>query len=204
MAPNTGSLLKILVIGESQELRDIIHKGLILAGVTNISAYPVPERLAELVQRSAPDVLMLAFTKPDANLQSQILLLPCVVSLPIALFVEQCGSDAISAAVDGGIAAIVVDGLKKERVGAVLELAIARFRSVAKLKAALSTAQSALKDRKVIDRAKGALMKANGLDEDAAYALLRETAMRQSRKISDVAESLLNTIDLIQPAARER
>jgi response regulator NasT len=195
--------LKILVVGENPEQRAIVQSGLALAGWSNVSAFPVPERITDLVQPSSPDVLVLVLAKPNAQILGQAYQISKSAPLPIVLFIKECNNASISAAINGGIAAIVVDGLAKERVGTILELAIARFQSMEKLKAELSAAKGALKDRKVIDRAKGALMKANGLDEGAAYALLRETAMRQSRKISDVAESLLNSLDLLQPAGRE-
>jgi response regulator NasT len=113
------------------------------------------------------------------------------------MFVDQSVRGSISASVDAGVSAYIVDGLKKERVSDILEMTISRFRVFDKLRAELDEAKLALKDRKLIDRAKGFLMKSKGLDEEAAYSLLRQTAMRQSRKIADVAESLLSSIDLL-------
>ena len=106
-------------------------------------------------------------------------------------------SPAMVAAVDAGVSAYIVDGLKKERVSAIIEMTISRFRATEKLRAELDEAKSALRDRKVIDRAKGYLMKSKNLNEADAYKLLRQTAMRQSRKIADVAEGLLSAIDLL-------
>ena len=55
-----------------------------------------------------------------------------------------------------------------------------------------------LKERKIIEKAKGILMKSRGLDEEAAYALLRRTAMSKGKRIVDIAESLVSTIDLLK------
>ena len=71
------------------------------------------------------------------------------------------------------------------------------FKIFARMRVELETTKAALAERKVIDRAKGLLMKARGLNEDEAYALLRKTAMDQSRKVADVAEALVTASDLL-------
>ena len=62
----------------------------------------------------------------------------------------------------------------------------------------LDRAKSALEDRKVIDRAKGILMKLKGLTEDEAYVLLRSTAMREKKKIGEIAQSILTASELLK------
>ena len=67
----------------------------------------------------------------------------------------------------------------------------------------LETARAALNERKVIERAKGILMKLKKLDEPAAYALLRRTAMNENRKIADVAQGLVSAYSLLGDARDE-
>jgi hypothetical protein len=64
-------------------------------------------------------------------------------------------------------------------------------------------ARSELESRKVVDRAKGILMKSRGLTEEAAYTLLRKTAMNQNRKISDIAQCLVTAAGLLGPLEDE-
>ena len=99
----------------------------------------------------------------------------------------------------GGVSAYVVDGLRKERVKPILDMAISRFNAFARLKRELQDVRGELEDRKVIEQAKGILMRTRGLDEAAAYGLLRKTAMNQNRKISDVAQSLITAAKLLEP-----
>ena len=68
---------------------------------------------------------------------------------------------------------------------------------VRQMRTELAETRRALEERKVIDRAKGLLMKAKGIDEDAAYALLRKTAMDQGRRVADVAEALVTATGLL-------
>ena len=120
-----------------------------------------------------------------------------------ALNVEMELEDAVRigtrAAVEAGVSAYVVDGLRKERVKPILDMAISRFNAFARLKRELQDVRGELEDRKVIEQAKGILMRTRSMDEAAAYALLRKTAMNQNRKISDVAQSLITAAKLLEP-----
>ena len=200
----TETSIKILVVDENPIRRAIIEEGLKLAGYQNVVSLASTIRLVDHIYRLDPDVILMDFENPSRDVLDQMFQISRIVRRPIAMFVDQSERGAISAAVDAGVSAYIVDGLKKERVSAILEMTISRFRAFDKLRAELDEAKSALNDRKIIDRAKGFLMKSKGLDEAAAYKLLRQTAMRQSRKIADVAESLLSAIDLLEPPRGEK
>lgn len=200
----SGGATKILVVDENPIRRAVIEEGLREAGYDNVVALATTVRLVDHIYRLDPDVILMDLENPSRDVLDQMFQVSRLVRRPIAMFVDQSERGSISASVDAGISAYIVDGLKKERVSAILEMTISRFRVFDKLRAELDEVKSALKDRKIIDRAKGFLMKSKGLDEDAAYKLLRQTAMRQSRKISDVAESLLSTIDLLGSEGNER
>jgi two-component system, response regulator / RNA-binding antiterminator len=113
------------------------------------------------------------------------------------MFVDRSDDASMEAAVDAGVSAYVVDGLKAERIRPVLELAIKRFKAFARLRAELDEAKTALAERDTIDRAKHLLMKKRGIDEPAAYALLRKAAMDGGRRIAEVADALLTAEKLM-------
>ncbi|SUJ07600.1 Probable transcriptional regulatory protein pdtaR [Sphingomonas paucimobilis] len=116
---------------------------------------------------------------------------------PIAMFVDQSEPEATMAAVDAGVSAYVVDGLAKQRIKPILDLAVRRFQAFSRLQTELAEARTALADRQVIDRAKAILMRRRGLDEPAAYALLRSHAMTTNRRIADVAEAIVTSEQLM-------
>jgi response regulator NasT len=120
------------------------------------------------------------------------------VRRPIAMFVDQSDAASIQASVDAGVSAYIVDGLKKERIKPILDLCISRFNAFSKLQDELDRTKSALEERKVIDRAKGILMKLKGLTEDEAYVLLRSTAMREKKKIGEIAQSILTASEMLK------
>ncbi len=90
-----------------------------------------------------------------------------------------------------------MNGLHRERIKPVLDLAISRFNAFSRLNTELETTRAALAERKLVDRAKGILMKMKGIDEEEAYKILRRTAMNQNRKIGDIARSVVTAAEIL-------
>jgi response regulator NasT len=145
----------------------------------------------------APDVVLMDLGSPSRDTLEEMLTVSRALARPIAMFVDQSDDAMIGAAIDAGVSAYVVDGLRKERVKPVLELAVRRFNAFARMQSELDEARTALADRKVIDRAKSILMNQRSLSEQDAYALLRSSAMNQGKKIVDVAQALITASDLL-------
>jgi two-component system, response regulator / RNA-binding antiterminator len=120
------------------------------------------------------------------------------VRRPIAMFVDQADTDTIRRAVESGVGAYVVDGLHKERVKTILDTAVSHFNTFSRLRDELERANQQLEERKLIERAKGILMKEREISEGDAYALLRSAAMNENRRIADVARSVVSTIGLLK------
>ena len=87
---------------------------------------------------------------------------------------------------------------RRSAIKTILDLCISRFNAFSRLQDELDRTRSALEERKVIDRAKGILMKAKNLSEETAYALLRKTAMNENKKIADVAQSVITAAELFK------
>ena len=145
-----------------------------------------------------PDVILIDLETPSRDALAQMFQVNRAARRPVAIFVDQSDSPSTQAAVDAGVAAYVVDGLKKERIPAIVDLAISRFNAFSQLQAELESVKSTLNERKVIDRAKGMLMKAKRLSEDEAYVLMRKTAMSENKKIVEIARSVLKEAELLK------
>ncbi len=154
--------------------------------------------LARRIAEAAADVVLIDLASPSRDALEQIAAAAGPLDRPVAMFVDRTDPETTRAAIEAGVSAYVVDGLRKERVRPILDTAIARFHAFARLRSELAATKEALAERKVIDRAKGLLMKAKGLGEDEAYALLRRTAMERGRKLSDIARSLVEAADLLK------
>jgi response regulator NasT len=194
---NSSQDLRILVLDENPIRRAILEAGLREAGFENVKILMNMKGLIDQIYVIDPDVVVIDLENPSRDVLEQMFQVSRLVRRPIAMFVDQSDRATIEAAIDAGVSAYIVDGLKKERVRPILDMTISRFRAFDAMRAELESTRSALKERKLIDRAKGLLMKTKGLDEDAAYKLLRRTAMNQNRKMVDVAESLISAYDLL-------
>jgi response regulator NasT len=91
----------------------------------------------------------------------------------------------------------VVDGVNSGSVKALLQVAIARFREFQALRSELESVKSQLEDRKLIDKAKGLIMKHQKCDEPAAYQALRKLAMDRSQRMTDVARNIISVMELM-------
>ncbi|MGJ8605107.1 MAG: ANTAR domain-containing response regulator [Marivita sp.] len=144
-----------------------------------------------------PDIVLIDIDNPTRDMLEELTLASGPLDRPVAMFVSGNSDGLAEAAIVAGVSAYVVDGLAPERIKPVMDTAIARFAMVRQMRNELAETRRALEERKVIDRAKGLLMKAKGIDEDAAYALLRKTAMDQGRRVADVAEALVTAAGLL-------
>ncbi len=104
----------------------------------------------------------------------------------------------IRSAVEAGVGAYIVDGLRKERVKSILDMAVSRFNAFTQLREELDHVKQELEERKVIERAKGILMKERSLSEEAAYNLLRKAAMNENRRLAEVAQSVVTAARLLK------
>ncbi len=195
---DTDADLSVLVIDENPIRRAILEAGLREAGFARVTVLANTMRLVDRIYKLDPDVILIDLENPSRDAIEQMFQVSRIVRRPIAMFVDQSDRATIEAAIDAGVSAYIVDGLKKERVRPILDMTISRFRAFDRLRAELEQAKTALKERKVIEKAKGILMKQRGLGEDAAYALLRKTAMTQGKRMINVAESLISAFDLLK------
>ena len=189
---------KIVIIDESPIRAAILEEGLREAGYTEVVQVNEMQSLMARISALDPDIIVIDLENPSRDSLEQMFQVSRAVRRPIAMFVDQSDSSMIQASVDAGVSAYIVDGLKKERIKPILDLCISRFNAFAKLQDELDRAKSALEDRKVIDRAKGILMKLKGLTEHEAYVLLRSTAMREKKKIGEIAQSILTASELLK------
>jgi response regulator NasT len=153
--------------------------------------------LARKIATHVPDIVLIDVDNPTRDMMEELTIASGPLERPVAMFVSGAAGGLAQAAIEAGVSAYVVDGLAPERLKPVIDTAIARFGLFRQMRQELAETRRALEERKVIDRAKGLLMKAKGIDEDAAYALLRKTAMDQGRRVADVAEALVTAAGLL-------
>ncbi|MBT0958293.1 ANTAR domain-containing protein [Alphaproteobacteria bacterium KMM 3653] len=190
--------LTILVVERDQAKAHEIIDALKDGGWNDVTVISAPAALERAVKDQDPDIILIDLANPDRDTLEHLGLVANARNRPVAMFVDQTDEMMTQAAISAGLSAYVVNGLQKDRIKPVLETAIARFHMIAKMQSELDAAKQALSDRKMIDRAKGLLIRARNISEDEAYNLLRKTAMDQGRKVIDVATALVTAAELLQ------
>ena len=196
--PKAEQAPKIVIVDESPIRAAILEEGLREAGYASVVRISEMHSLLARIYALDPDIIVIDLENPSRDILEQMFQVSRAVRRPIAMFVDQSDAASIQASVDAGVSAYIVDGLKKERIKSILDLCVFRFNAFAKLQDELDRTKMALEERKVIDRAKGILMKLKGLTEEEAYVLLRSTAMREKKKIGEIAQSILTASELLK------
>ena len=189
--------LSIIVVEKDRDRALLIVDSLRAAGDHDIHVIADETGLARKIAERNPDIVLIDVTSPSRDMLEELTLASGPMDRPVALFVDQTDQGLTKAAIEAGVSAYVVDGLRADRLNPILDAAIARFHMFQRMRTELAATKRALEERKVIDRAKGILMKAKRLTEEEAYALLRKAAMDQGRKVADVAEALVTAAGLL-------
>jgi response regulator NasT len=187
MAP----VLSIIVVEPDRDKALLIVQSLRAAGSFDIHVISEVTELARQIKAREPDVVLIDIENSSRDMLEELALASGPLERPVAMFVDRSAEGLSTAAIEAGMSAYVVEGMQPDRVKPILDAAIARFRMFQRMRTELAETKRALEERKVIDRAKGMIMKSRGLGEDEAYALLRKTAMDQGKRVVDVAAALV-------------
>jgi response regulator NasT len=189
--------VRVLVVDESPERAELLREGLSRAGYEVAASLTSPLLLLKTIDALTPDVIVIDTDSPSRDVLEHLVVMSQHTPRPVVMFASDAEPEIIRAATRAGVSAYVVNGLSKERIKAIVDVAVARFEQMQGLRTQLADANQKLTDRKLIERAKGLLMKSRGLDEDAAHALLRKMAMDRKLKLADVAQKLVDAADLL-------
>jgi len=184
--------LRVMLVDRDPERAELLEQALTEAGHRVIARIKDDASLASEVAKREPDVIIIDMEAPGRDTLEQMREINRDVPKPIILFSDERDPAYIRQAVQAGVSAYVVDGLSQERVMPIVEVAVARFREFQSLRQELEDTKTKLADRKIIEKAKGVLMRKRQMDEDQAYQFLRKTAMSRNLKLTEVARVLIS------------
>lgn len=190
--------LSIIVVEKDRDRALIIVDGLREAGDHEVLVIADEIGLARRIAERNPDLVLIDAGNPSRDTIEELALASAPLQRPVAMFVDESDGALTQAAIEAGVSAYVVAGFSANRIRPVLDAAIARFHLMQKMRAELAETRRALEERKIIDRAKGLVMRAKGIGEDEAYGLMRKAAMDQGRRVADVAQALVTAAELLR------
>lgn len=190
--------LHILLIDQNVTRASVLEEGLKEAGFANVTVVRDMQNLLRRIVDEDPDVIFIDIENPNRDVLEQMFQVSRCVRRPVAMFVDHSDSDMIRAAVEAGVGAYIVDGLKKERVKSILDMAVSRFNAFSELREELERTRLALSERKLVERAKGILMREKGLTEEAAYGVMRKAAMNEGKRVAEIARAVVTATELLR------
>lgn len=190
-------MLRVLVVDSSRERAADVCSAIALAGHQVAAVLSSALELSDQVLNAKPDVIFIQADSPSRDTLEHLAIMNRDCPRPVLLFSQDADSEMIRRAVKAGVSSYVVDSVSPARLDAVVEVAIAQFEAFQHMRAERDDATRKLSERITIDRAKGVLMKARGLDENAAYHALRKLAMERGRKLADVAQDVIDMSNLL-------
>lgn len=190
-------MLSVLVIDDSESRASELVAGLAMAGYQVAALLPTASDLSAKVEQLRPDAILIHTDSPSRDTLEHLAAMNEAMPRPVVMVSNKRDSITIRKAIKAGVSSYVVDGISEKRLKPILEVAIASFEEFQALRKERDEANQKLADRKIIDRAKGVLMKARGMDEDEAYNALRKLAMDRKQPLAKVAAQVLEMAELL-------
>jgi response regulator NasT len=188
--------MRVLIIDPDPARAALVAEG--LDGVDPLDVRQTARLEAAELAAFEPNVIVIACDCADRDTLESLQQVSQANPRPVVMFADRSVPGLGAQATRSGVAAYVVDGLSPARVRPILEVAMTRFALMQQLRGDLAKAKASLESRKMVDRAKRLVMKERGLDEDAAYRLIRKLAMDRGRPIGAVAADLLAFTGLLR------
>ncbi|CCK77233.1 Response regulator NasT [Oleispira antarctica RB-8] len=188
---------RVMLVDDTPTRSAILEQALLDQGLIVVCRLESAQGLIKNVEIHQPDIIIMDLESPDRDTLENMTVLNQHNPKPVIMFSEEGDSQIIFQAIQAGVSAYIVDGLNPHRVKPILDVAIARFREYQALRKELKQTRDQLADRKIIDKAKGLLMKTKGLDEEQAYHAMRKMAMDQSKPLVDIAQNILSVMEFL-------
>ncbi len=185
-------MLTVLVIDESRTRAGEICAGLALAGYQVAAILADAANLTSEVEKLKPDVILIDTDSPSRDTLENLAAMNRNMPRPVVIFTQEDGQETIRDAVKAGVSAYIVDGLDPKRIKPIVDVARVQFEDNLALRQELEDISKKLTDRKLVDKAKGVLMKARGLGEEEAYHAMRKLAMERGQTMAKVAKDVID------------
>ncbi len=150
------------------------------------------DKLVQEAVRGAPDVVVCWDPHPADGLFQQLTMLQATQPLPVIVFTDDVQAELIEPALEAGVQVWAVHGYGVPRLRPLVQLAQARFQRERKLREALDDVTHRFEERKLVDRAKGILMRARQIPEDEAFRLLRAASMQGKQRVGQVSQQVID------------
>lgn len=163
------------------------------AGIQVLAVVGERSKLVQEVLRQAPDVVICHDALPGEELFRLLQVVSDTAPCPVIVFTTDSDAARITRALEVGVHAYVVNGYGPQRLRPLIHLAQARFQREQALQEQIKDVASRLEERKVVDRAKGILMRARQVSDDDAFQILRTASMHTNQRLGQVSQHIIHS-----------
>lgn len=191
-------MLKVLLVDNTPDRASGLKRA--LSEMEGVAVACTVESAVELFDRVAehrPDIVLIETDSPSRDVLEQLAAMSSSAPRPVVMFTGDSEYESIRAALKAGVSAYIVDGISPARLDPIMRVAMERFEADQKLRAELEETRERLEDRKLVERAKGILMKQRGVSEEDAFAALRSHAMARGIRLGEAARQLIDVAALL-------
>ncbi|AXE32753.1 response regulator [Chromobacterium phragmitis] len=189
--------LRLLLVNDTDRPMRQLGDAFSSAGYLVVAQADGAAELLRLAESSRPDIIIVDTESPTRDTLEQLALMDQSAPRPVVMFAEHGGMPAIQAALRAGVTAYIVDHVAPSRLAPIIDTARVQFEEDARLKRKLADAERQLAERKLIERAKGILMRRRQISEEEAYALLRGQAMKSGMRLAELSRQLIHSSELL-------
>ena len=183
---------RILLIDSSTERCLALTEVLEGSGYEDVITCEPSELSLEFLFEINPQIVLIDVESPTRDTLEQLILIRDNCPRPVVLLSQDENIQRIHAAIQSGVSAYVTEGMSPSQARPIIETAMATFSAFQSLKQELTETKTQLENRKLIDRAKGIVMKQENISEDVAYHKMRKFAMNHKCSLAEVAQRIIN------------
>ena len=195
--------LKIAVADDEPRMREYYREILTRLGHQVACAASSGRELVRGCREAHPDLVITDIKMPDCDGIDAAVELSQDEPIPIILVSAYHDDQLLERARGGHIFGFLVKPIKQDDLKTAIAVALQRFNEVQSLRAETGELRRAIEDRKLVERAKGILMKKAGLDEEEAFRRLRRLARDNNQKLAEIAAMIMKAEAAFEPPSAQ-
>jgi len=183
--------LKIVVADDERDMRQFLQEMLTHLGHTVVGTAETGRQLVEQCRATAPDLVVTDIKMPDLDGLEAAAEANRIRAVPVVVISGHHDAALLERATVDYVMTYLVKPVKPTDLQAAVTLAVSRFANLQQARGDAAELRQALEDRKIVERAKGAVTRRVGVPEDDAYRLMRKLASDHNKKMVEVARQIL-------------
>lgn len=183
--------LRIVVADDERNMHEYLQEALPRLGHEVVGVAQTGRELIALCRETHPDLVITDIKMPDMDGLTASEIISRETPIPVIVVSAYHDPEFIERATQNHVLAYLLKPIRQHDLEPAISLAMRRFEQFQTLRRETTDLRQALDERKIIERAKGLLMKREHIDEQEAFRRLQKLAMNQNRKLIEVAQMIL-------------